>query len=134
MNPDGTIRKRRRWPYFAGAGILVLVAFSTFRSNDPAPPPANSPLPVPSIVAPPAASGPLSTFGNGSFQVGKDVIAGRYRSPAPEQSVMKLCYWDLVDDNGKIVDQGTASEGPSIATLKDGLLFKSQGCEDWQPA
>jgi hypothetical protein len=79
--------------------------------------------------AQPKAAGPAATIGNGTYIVGRDVRPGRYRSPAPKGS---LCYFDQTDDSGKIVDQGVANEGPSIANLRSGLTFKSSGCQDWQ--
>lgn len=133
-----------------GAVVAISVIASVSGGNSAAPAastPASTPAsstaaPAPTFAAPaptqaapvemPAVeSGPMTTFGNGTYEVGVDVAAGKYRSSGVEDSIAPLCYWDLTDGNGKIVDQGVANEGPSRATLKKGLTFKSSGCEDW---
>lgn len=144
-------RKRRKWPWVVGAIVLLFVIIgiasggkdstsSTTSAAAPAAtaaatPGAKAAAPVTTEApAAPAAEGPVKTFGNGTFRVGTDIVPGRYRSPGPEDSIAPICYWDLTNDAGKIIDQGVSNDGPSIATLKKGLLFKSSGCQDWQPA
>lgn len=95
----------------------------------PASVPAVAPVSDPTTVAaPPAPAGPMTTFGNGTYLVGDEVAPGKYRSAGVDGS---MCYWDLTNDAGTIVDQGVATEGPSRATLKAGLTFKSSGCSTW---
>lgn len=147
--PQVPPRRRRRWPWIIGGVVLALVVVSALNAGQGTPSPARSTstptvaatpstalaLPAaPASPAPapvPAPAGPLTTFGNGTYLVGEDVTPGKYRSPGVQDSIAPLCYWDLTDESGTIKDQGIANEGPSRATLREGLTFKSQGCEDW---
>jgi hypothetical protein len=121
-------------------GIVGLLAFAGCTAQGSGGAATTAPamgVPSAGVAAPssdPAAAedGPLVAFGNGSFRIGQDVVAGRYRSPAPEEGIARLCYWDVQDDTGKILDQGVANDGPSIAKLPAGKLFTSKGCKDWQ--
>ena len=61
-----------------------------------------------------------------------DVQPGKYASPGVEAGAFELCYYDQTDGtSGKIVDQGTATSGQSVVTLKAGRNFKSSGCLPW---
>lgn len=118
--------------------VLVAVFGATGGSPDTAttadPGGTSAPVQAPPTEPPavvPAPTSPLTTFGNGTYLVGTDVAPGQYRSPGPEESIAPLCYWDLKDAGGTITDQGVAPEGPSRATLTEGLTFTSQGCQDW---
>jgi hypothetical protein len=82
-------------------------------------------------VEPAVPAGPLTTFGNGTYEVGVDVAPGKYRSAGVADSAVPLCYFDQTDAKGTIKDQGVSNEGPSRATLKSGLTFKSSGCQQW---
>jgi hypothetical protein len=130
----------------AFVALIVIVGVSG-GGTAPAPAPAmtySAPAPVvtqapavvqaPPVVQAPAETGPLTTFGNGTYVVGEDVKAGKYRSPAPQEGAISMCYFDVRNDAGDIVDQGVANEGPSRVTLRNGTTFKSSGCEDWSPA
>lgn len=87
---------------------------------------------APVAVLPPAPTGPVSTFGPGTYLVGEDITPGKYRSPGVTPGAFELCYWDVQDDDGKILDQGVAAEGPSrTPALKQGRTFKTSGCEPW---
>jgi hypothetical protein len=136
--------KRKKWPWIVVAVVLLFVVVVVANSGDnttPARPAAGvpsgvdpatinaSPTPVAGGLTEEAVpAGPVTTMGNGTYQVGTDVVPGKYRSPAPTDG---LCYFDQTDDSGKILDQGVANEGPSIANLRKGRTFKSSGCEDW---
>jgi hypothetical protein len=97
----------------------------------PVPPAVPAPSLPPAPAAPSVPAGPLTTFGNGTYEIGVDVAAGKYRSAGVQDSIAPLCYFDQTDASGSIKDQGVANEGPSRATLKSGLTFKSSGCQDW---
>lgn len=149
-------KKVRRWPWVLvalGVGFAIGSASHTTTTpalaavvappavSAPATPAAPAPVapvatvaPAPPVVAPaPAAApaGPMTTFGNGTYEIGVDIKAGKYRSPGVQSSIAPLCYFDQTDASGTIKDQGVANEGPSRVTLKSGLTFKSSGCEDW---
>lgn len=147
-------KRKRHVVLWAILGAVLLIAFVSCLSSlgaKPQAPPApattsNAPAVVAPVVpqtvlpaapapvapvAPAAPVGPLTTFGNGTYEVGTEVEAGKYRSPGVQDSIAPLCYWDLTDSSGSIKDQGVTPEGPSRATLTKGLLFKSSGCQDW---
>lgn len=123
--------KRKVWPWIVGGGAVLLVVIGSVGSGSESAGTSTAAGAVQPSVAAPAPAGPLTTFGNGTYLVGEDVAPGTYRSPAPQDGVIKLCYWDVQDASGKILDQGVANEGPSRATLKAGRTFTSNGCEDW---
>jgi hypothetical protein len=120
----------------AAASSVPAASSTTTATAQAAPTTVQAPVtqaPAP-VEVPAAETGPVTTFGNGTYQIGDgsgDVKPGKYMSPSPEAGVVSMCYFDVTDDNGKILDQGVANEGPSRATLKKGLTFKSSGCEDW---
>lgn len=127
--------KPRVWPWLVGGLVALLVIGGAGSGGDSGGDNGgDSPSPAPGTAAAvPVAepTGPLTTFGNGTWVVGADVAPGRYRSPAPEEGIMQLCYWDITDGQGTILDQAVANEGPSRATLQTGRTFTSQGCQDW---
>lgn len=153
-------RKVRRWPWALAALVAGIAIGSASHSATPAPaalaapvvaaPAPAAPAPVvevptvapaaPAAVvpapveapAPAAPAGPLTTFGNGTYEVGVDVAPGKYRSSGVADSIAPLCYYDQTDSGGAIKDQGAANEGPSRTTLRAGLTFKSQGCQQWE--
>lgn len=147
MPPQQPPAKRKIWPWVVG-GLVLLIVVAGISGNSTAGQASSVTAVAPSAPsvqgggglsvgtraqapAPAAPSGPLTTFGNGTWKVGEDVVPGVYKSAAPQADAVPLCYWDLTDDNGRILDQGVANEGPSRATLKAGRTFKSQGCEAW---
>jgi hypothetical protein len=114
-----------------GGGETTAAASTTAPAATSAQPTAPVQAPIATQAPAPEPTGPMTTFGNGTYEVGSDVAPGKYRSPGVQEGAFALCYWDLTNDKGDIVDQGVANEGPSRATLKDGLTFKSSGCETW---
>jgi hypothetical protein len=43
-------------------------------------------------AAPAKPAGPATQFGDGTYQVGVDVAAGRYKTPGPTDDLFKNCY------------------------------------------
>ncbi|WP_142104538.1 hypothetical protein [Pseudonocardia cypriaca] len=97
--------------------------------------PAATVLPAP---APPAPSGPLTTFGDGTWEVGVDIVPGKYKTSGPAPSGFGNCYHARLKTGdgsvGDILDNNN-SKGPVTVTIKesDGY-FESQGCADWVKA
>lgn len=90
---------------------------------------------VPNAVAPaPAApTGPLTSFGAGTYEVGKDVEPGVYRTAGSGGSVP--CYWARLNDTngefGSIIANGTPT-GPTTVTIKTSdAAFETQGSCNW---
>lgn len=70
----------------------------------------------------------------GSYVVGKDVKAGLYHTTGPDGSNFSGCYYEWkgsTDANAQIIDNNI-TQGPATATLTDGQVFTTNGCQAWQ--
>lgn len=71
----------------------------------------------------------------GTYQIGVDAQAGRYKTIVPDDSVG--CYWErLKDDKGGlnsiIANDNVNPGGRASVTLKKGEFFNSHGCGTWK--
>jgi hypothetical protein len=144
--PPARQKQRRRWPWvFLGVpiGMLVMLAVISI-GNGPTPASSGStsgPAASGGISAatadvpeatPPAPSGPLATFGPGTWEVGVDIQSGKYKTTGPDGP---NCYYARLKTGdgsvGDILDNNN-SQGPVTVTIKesDGY-FETQGCADW---
>ena len=106
-----------------------------WREANPVPPP---PAPAPQ-AAPPAAPG--WSFGNGSYEVGRDIQPGTYRSLGPSDSALPLCSFARlrtagasISDIDEVIDLQVIQEGQAIVNIAPtGGGFFSQGCQPWEP-
>ena len=77
----------------------------------------------------PTSTGPVTSFGSGTYEVGVDVVAGEYRTPGTDS-----CYWARLRNNdgssGDILDNSFGA-GPQVVTLRDGEFFENQSCGMW---
>jgi len=75
------------------------------------------------------AAGPATTMDSGTYQVGTDVLAGRYKTPGAS-----YCYWArLRDDSGDftaIIANGNL-DGPGSVTINDGEFIELSGACAW---
>ncbi len=81
-----------------------------------------SPKPKPEVVG----------MGEGTYLVGEDIPAGRYRMAKPLQDDM--CFWGayVADTNQEdIINNDIVTGGRATVTLKKGQEFDSNGCGDW---
>jgi hypothetical protein len=91
---------------------------------------------APAPVAPPLPAGPATTFTDGTYVPGTDIVPGTYRTSGPAPGAIELCYWsrmkDTSGDFGAIIANDIA-QGPSTVTIRtsDGA-FKTSGCNVWQ--
>jgi hypothetical protein len=80
--------------------------------------------------APPPPPGPKTTFGNGTWRVGKDIQAGTYHTNGGSG-----CYWERQSGTGGSLDDIIANDnatGPVTVTIDEtDAAFKSQGCGTW---
>lgn len=138
---DRTASKVKPKFNWKAAGLTVLcflVGVALGRASAPAQPrpayvpPAtsSSALATPPPSPPPVPAGPASSFTNGTYLVGRDVVAGTYVSPGPEEGIVVLCS-ATVSEDGTYVDISTSREGQSRLTLEDGQEVASHGCLDW---
>jgi hypothetical protein len=128
----------------SGLGLVVcvvwLAAFSdavdstTSRSSasSRSAPAVRTPARAPAVVAPPVAptpSGPRSTFGDGTYQVGVDVVAGTFVAPGGGN-----CYWARnADASGEsiIANEWKPDQGQVIVTAKEGEFLEVSDCGTW---
>lgn len=104
-------------------------------------PTPNAPItpPAPAVQPPHTAGSGVarSIPGDGTYLIGGDVPAGRYRTMVPETSI--FCYWERLSDTtgqlGDIIANGNAKSGAqAVVTIQDGdKAFRSEGCGLWQP-
>lgn len=71
-------------------------------------------------------AGPLTTVGDGDFEVGVDMAAGKYKTQGPEDEG-DSCYYEVHDESGdfKGIKKNGNLSGPGNVTLKKGDYFKS---------
>lgn len=101
----------------AAAAMLVvgLCASTPPASADPEPPP------------PPP--GPKTSFGDGTFTVGTDIVPGVYQSAGPVEG--GVCYWRRANDDGTVAN--AMSKKPQTVQIESGdTTFKSSECQEWQ--
>jgi hypothetical protein len=111
-------------------GTLVLVVFLTaiFQATPRA---SQPPAPVEQALSSAGATGPLTTFSDGSYLVGTDIVAGTYTSPGPTDSAIPWCYWErAMNDSGAIdsIISNDGGDGPRRFTAMPGEVVKIQGC------
>lgn len=107
--------------------------------TEEAPDPEPQPTETVTVTAKPKAepkadTGPSAELAEGTYEVGKDVKAGRYKTTVPDDSMN--CYWArLKDDSGDfdaIIANDNASPGARVSvTIKNGEFFENNGCGDW---
>lgn len=144
-------RKPRRWPWVLGIVVAFLLGTGVGGASGRPAPAASStpqavPLPVvtapaaPAVVAPaaPAAvepAGPATTVSDGSYEVGTDMAAGRYKTSGPDKSsVIPNCYWGRSkDDSGNFsaIIANDNVQGPGTLTVKAGEFVKLSGGCTW---
>jgi hypothetical protein len=145
-------KKVKRWPTAVGAGFLGLFIGVGLGANSPrADTPSttryitetvrapastftvNAPAPAAAAAAPAGPSGPLTSFDDGTYEVGTgegQVAPGKYTSPGPEGG--GVCYSGRLKHNdgelGDIIDNDI-SQGQAILVVKpsDGYV-KVSGC------
>lgn len=86
--------------------------------------------------APSNAGGAATIPGEGTFQVGDEVKPGTYRTDGPANSgASDTCYWERAKNASgepeSIISNGITA-GPARVDIKEGEIFKSQGCQEWK--
>jgi hypothetical protein len=80
-------------------------------------------------------SGPVTSFSDGTYLVGTDIVAGTYHTTGPASYGSGLCYWEREKDTSGNFDSIIANDlghGPTTVTISssDGA-FKTSGCNTW---
>ena len=142
---------RRSIGCLVGVGLVLLViallpvlarngAFDGLlgRSDDDAPPaaPTVTPVPVPAVDA-------RTSFGDGAWLVGPEIVAGTYRTDGPSSG----CYWARLAEFSNVktfLDRSDAASdadrGPEIGAdevivvevRKSDVAFETRGCGTWR--
>jgi hypothetical protein len=95
---------------------------------------STTPPSTPAIpAAQPAPTGPVTSFGAGTYVVGPDIIPGTYKTAGPVNT--SLCYWArLRDTSGELssIIANNNISGPTTVTIKptDGA-FQTSRCATW---
>lgn len=89
---------------------------------------------APKAKAVPQVKPKVTKIDEGTFQVGKDVEPGRYKTSGMRENAL-MCYWHTAKDTttDKIEDQGVVDKVGTQAyvTLKRGKWFQTSGCDTW---
>jgi hypothetical protein len=93
--------------------------------------PTASKVPEPTKTTKPESK---STMEEGTYEIGVDAQAGRYKTTVPQDS--SNCYWERTkDDSGdsdSIIANDNVNPGARASiTVKSGEFFKSSGCGTW---
>lgn len=87
----------------------------------------------PPVVSTPA--GPATAMGDGTYEVGIDLVVGKYKTPGSGGSgALDSCYWArLKDDSGELgsIIANDNFNGPATITVKKGELLKLSGGCAW---
>lgn len=148
---------RRRWPWAVGGLVLGLVIGASAHGATATPTPVAAPASAAAaspqtvyVTVPPAApatpaataapavpaapAGPLTSFSDGTYEVGTDIAAGKYKTPGPGSTdIMDSCYMEVGDGSGSLsgISQNDNLTGPGVVTLKKGRTFKVTGDCTW---
>ncbi|MCX5558254.1 hypothetical protein [Streptomyces sp. NBC_00038] len=82
-------------------------------------------------------AGPADEFsGDGTFVVGKDIVAGTYNSAGPQGGLVSYCSWErLSGTSGEVGDiiAANATKGRTTVTIAStDKAFTTTGCKSWQ--
>ena len=150
--------KARKWPWIVGIVVAFLVGVGMGGSSKSAPtstsaaaPAVAAPAAAPAAPlkaaepaapaqrvgdAPAAASGPKTSFGDGTWVVGEDIEPGTYKSAGAQVGIMEFCAvsthsGDTTDS--PIIDIASANANEPIRIKATGKVkaVKASGCEDF---
>ncbi len=127
-----------------GSIVVIGVIASACGTSTPQAPPApqsSTAAVVPAApVAPapvaPVATGPLKEVNDGTYEVGTDMVPGKYKTPGPDKTgFYPNCYWELNKggDDGNIsnIISNDNLQGPGVLTAKKGQNLKLSGGCTW---
>lgn len=133
--PDNRIP---RWPFFIGVPLMFIVLIA---ACGPAQPATRSSVSsstgsnaVASAPAQAASSGPKTEFGDGTWVVGEDIVAGTYKSSGAKEGFFEFCsvstYASDTGD-GSVIGFDTANANEPIRIKVSGKVrsVKVGGCE-----
>lgn len=110
----------------ANAGKSANTSSSNSTTNRAATPPAASTSTSPATLA---STGPVSTFSDGFYEVGRDIIPGTFAAPGGRN-----CFWERSRDatgQSRITNEWSPGQGQVIVTTKAGEYLKVSDCGTW---
>lgn len=131
----------------AGICLLWTIAFIGAAASGPKPPSRSATqastgtvstvaasAPGTASAAAPKPAGPATTFGDGMWVVGEDIVAGTYRSPGATPGLFDICSvstYSTDTADGHVLDWQTANTGEPVRIKVSGSVksVKSVGCE-----
>lgn len=135
MPPPPPAKKRRTWPWIVGGIVLFVVVMSALAGHSSKPTPQTSATPAwtagasaqPAEQPTPAQTGPLTSFSDGTYEVGTDIQPGKYKTAGGDG-----CYWERQkndDHNFGSIIANDYSKGPMTVTIaKTDKYFQTNGC------
>lgn len=154
--PPHTPKKTRKWPWVAAGAVALLVIIvvasnsqtstsqaasasptTSYQYTGPLVSPTYTAAPVapPAPVAAPEPAGPATTVSDGTYEVGPDMVAGRYKTPGPDgSSALDMCYWSRnKNDSGEFgsIIANDIVKGPGSVTVKNGEFVEFSGGCTW---
>ena len=122
---------------FAIAAAVLAVGWSAAAGAayaEPEPPPPaphgeGAPPGPEGDAAPPPPPGPLTSFGDGTYEVGTQIMPGVYQSAGPVEG--GVCYWKRVNADG-IAENAMTKKPQTVAIQPGDTAFTTNECQDWQ--
>lgn len=76
----------------------------------------------------PKAPAKVTSIGDGTYEVGSDIKAGKYKSKGGD-----WCYWARLKNDEQGVISNSISPGPQVVTIKStDYAFETSGCAGWK--
>ncbi len=131
-------KSRRKWPVVVGVLVALAVIIASCSGNRGTVGPQSSAggaATAAPAAAPAKPAGPATTVGDGTYEVGTDMAAGRYKTAGPGgHGDLDICYWQRSkDDSGdfnKLISNDLF-KGPGSVTVKAGEFVKLTGGCKW---
>ena len=67
---------------------------------------------------------------DGTFIVGKDIVAGVYSSAGPLPG--DACYWRRIGADGATLENALSKQPQTVQIEVGDMAFKTKGCQPWQ--
>jgi hypothetical protein len=78
------------------------------------------------LVPPPPYAGPVSTFSDGTWTVGVDILPGTYQASGGDG-----CYWERESAGGALIANGYTDPAPAVTIQPTDVTFLTFSCGTW---
>lgn len=121
-------------------GLLLLISIIVALSGSTVTkvPTATGSAPIAAVqttAVAPKPTGPAISVSDGSYQVGVDIAAGRFKTSGPDANdIIPSCYWARSSNDSGAVASIIANDivsGPGVFTVKSGEFLKLTGSCVW---